>query len=170
MIRKAVAFAVVALGVLGCAQAAARVPAPRAVREAMLYRTQAGLLHCIATYIASPGSRWGLITTTKSDVHNGCAKKLQLGGFTIVLLEDGHWTVVSSGDEVVCPFQSEPGQPLIPSGILKSLTGTYCNQLPTVATGYTYRGKYKPRAVGITGDGSAYFAGKTGKGIESGRA
>ena len=167
MVRKACSGAVVILLMLALAsQSVARVPAGKKIRGEMLLHVPAGLLHCFRAYLASPGSSWGLVTNAYPEP-KGC-RRAEGNGFEILDIEDGKWTTVTAGDEVECPFPSRPGQPTIPPNILKSLTGKSCIQLPYITTGYTRRTVYEPKAITTTGDGSAFYAGETGHGIEPG--
>jgi hypothetical protein len=127
-----ICLSVTAVCVAGPALATAKVPAPGDTRalliRAIFGANSHGATGCFTTFLASPHSTWAIAAAPSSDGHKPECAQIQPGGFTILHYNNQRWHTVSAGDEVMCPFGSDPEQPIIPSGVLWQLTGTECVQ------------------------------------------
>lgn len=163
MKRITILSAVVALLPIPAAAAAYGVPATGSTRAKVIRAVgfPAQQAVCLSVRLDGANRSWAIQTTPDSDVHKRACQDVQPGGFAILHYSRGRWHVVTEADEVACPMLSRPGEPGIPAGVLKALTGKSCNQLPRVVTGYA-QPQFKPYRMTITGDGSGYFGGSGG--------
>lgn len=163
MKRIATLSAIIALLSIPTAAAAYGVPAAGSTRAKIIQAVgfPAREAVCFSVRLDGTNRSWAIQTTPSDDAYKRACHYVQPGGFAILHYAAARWRVVTEADHVGCPMLSRPGEPSIPAGVLRALTGKSCNQLPRVITGYA-QPQFKPYRMTVTGDGSGFFGGTDG--------